>query len=65
MVQAIDRRPKGTGEREWEGQDLAGQSILLYGEQGLCEAFQARPFRGFRSHCLPPPPVPALPLSSA
>ena len=39
-VMCIDRRPKGTSGREWEGQDLAGQSILLYGEQGLGDVIQ-------------------------
>ena len=40
LVKGIDRRPKGTAGREWEGQDLAGQSILLYGEQGLGDVIQ-------------------------
>ena len=40
LVKGIDRRPKGTSGREWEGQDLAGQSILLYGEQGLGDVIQ-------------------------
>ena len=35
QVKGLDRRPTGTSGNEWEGQDLAGQSILLYGEQGL------------------------------
>ena len=39
-VKGIDRRPKGTSGSEWEGQDLAGQSILLYGEQGLGDVIQ-------------------------
>ena len=39
-VMGIDRRPKGTSGSEWKGQDLAGQSILLYGEQGLGDAIQ-------------------------
>ena len=39
-VKGIDRRPKGTEGREWRGQDLAGQSILLYGEQGLGDVIQ-------------------------
>ncbi len=39
-VLGIDRRPKGTSGSEWEGQDLAGQSILLYGEQGLGDVIQ-------------------------
>ena len=39
-VLGIDRRPKGTSGNEWEGQDLAGQSILLYGEQGLGDVIQ-------------------------
>ncbi len=39
-VYGIDRRPKGTAGREWQGQDLAGQSILLYGEQGLGDVIQ-------------------------
>ena len=40
VVKGIDRRPKGTSGREWAGQDLAGESILLYGEQGLGDAIQ-------------------------
>ncbi len=36
----IDRRPKGTSGSQWKGQDLAGQSILLYGEQGLGDVIQ-------------------------
>ncbi len=40
QVKELDRRPKGTSGREWEGQDLAGQSILLYGEQGLGDVIQ-------------------------
>ena len=40
QVKDLDRRPKGTSGREWEGQDLAGQSILLYGEQGLGDVIQ-------------------------
>ena len=40
LVYGIDRRPKGTAGRAWEGQDLAGQSILLYGEQGLGDVIQ-------------------------
>ena len=36
----IDRRPKGTSGSEWQGQDLTGQSILLYGEQGLGDVIQ-------------------------
>ena len=40
QVHGIDRRPKGTGGREWVGEDLAGQSILLYGEQGLGDVIQ-------------------------
>ena len=40
LVRGIDRRPKGTAGREWRGQDLAGQSILLYGEQGLGDIIQ-------------------------
>ena len=39
-VKGLDRRPTGTAGREWEGQDLAGQSILLYGEQGLGDVIQ-------------------------
>ena len=39
-VMGIDRRPKSTSGREWEGQGLAGQSILLYGEQGLGDVIQ-------------------------
>ena len=39
-VKGLDRRPKGTSGSEWEGQDLAGQSILLYGEQGLGDIIQ-------------------------
>ena len=39
-VYGIDRRPKGTAGREWQGQSLAGQSILLYGEQGLGDVIQ-------------------------
>ncbi len=33
------RAPRAIG-REWQGQDLAGQSILLYGEQGLGDTIQ-------------------------
>ena len=33
------RAPEVTG-REWEGQDLGGQSILLFGEQGLGDVIQ-------------------------
>ena len=40
LVKDLDRRPKGTSGSEWEGQDLAGQSILLYGEQGLGDVIQ-------------------------
>ena len=40
LVKGLDRRPKGTAGREWKGQDLAGQSILLYGEQGLGDVIQ-------------------------
>ena len=40
LVTGLDRRPKGTSGREWEGQDLTGQSILLYGEQGLGDVIQ-------------------------
>ncbi len=40
QVRGIDRRPEGTAGREWVGQDLAGQSILLYGEQGLGDVIQ-------------------------
>ena len=40
LVLGLDWRPKGTSGREWEGQDLAGQSILLYGEQGLGDVIQ-------------------------
>ena len=40
LVHGIDRRPRGTAGREWSGQDLAGQSILLYGEQGLGDTIQ-------------------------
>ena len=40
LVKGIDRRLKGTSSNEWEGQDLAGQSILLYGEQGLGDVIQ-------------------------
>ncbi len=39
-VKGLGRCPKGTSGREWEGQDLAGQSILLYGEQGLGDVIQ-------------------------
>ena len=35
LVMGLDRCPKGTSGSQWEGQDLAGESILLYGEQGL------------------------------
>ena len=34
------RPPPGMKARVWEGQDLAGQSILLYGEQGLGDVIQ-------------------------
>ena len=40
QVKGLDRRPKGTSGNEWQGQDLAGQSILLYGEQGLGDVIQ-------------------------
>ena len=40
QVKGLDRRPKGTAGREWQGQELAGQSILLYGEQGLGDVIQ-------------------------
>ena len=40
LVKGLDRRPKGTSGREWKGQDLAGQSVLLYGEQGLGDVIQ-------------------------
>ena len=40
QVKHLDRRPRGTAGREWTGQDLAGQSILLYGEQGLGDVIQ-------------------------
>ena len=40
QVHGIDRRPAGTTGREWEGQDLREQSILLYGEQGLGDVIQ-------------------------
>ena len=40
LVKGIDRRPKGTSGREWEGQDLGGRSILLYGEQGLGDVIE-------------------------
>ena len=40
QVEGLDRRPKGTSGREWEGQDLAGHPILLYGEQGLGDVIQ-------------------------
>ena len=40
QVKGLDRRPKGTCGREWEGQHLAGRSILLYGEQGLGDVIQ-------------------------
>ena len=40
LVKGLDRRPKGTSGQEWKGQDLAGQSILLYGEQGLGDVIQ-------------------------
>ena len=33
-------RAMGVEGRDWEGQDLAGQSILLYGEQGLGDVIQ-------------------------
>ena len=39
-VKGVDRRPRGAAGREWAGQELAGQSILLYGEQGLGDAIQ-------------------------
>ena len=39
-VMGIDRHPKGTSGRAWAGEDLAGQSILLYGEQGLGDIIQ-------------------------
>ena len=40
LVKGLDRRPKGTSGSEWTGQELAGQSILLYGEQGLGDVIQ-------------------------
>ena len=40
VVTGVDRRPTGAAGREWAGQDLAGQSILLYGEQGLGDTIQ-------------------------
>ena len=40
QVKELDWRPEGTSGREWERQDLAGQSILLYGEQGLGDVIQ-------------------------
>ena len=40
LVKVLNRRPTGTSGREWEGQHLAGQSILLYGEQGLGDIIQ-------------------------
>ena len=40
LVKGIDRRPRGASGHQWAGQDLAGQSILLYGEQGLGDAIQ-------------------------
>ena len=40
LVKGLDRRPKSTSGREWEGQNLAGQSVLLYGEQGLGDVIQ-------------------------
>ena len=40
LVKGLDRRPRGTSGREWEGQDIAGQSILLYGERGLGDVIQ-------------------------
>ena len=40
LVLGLDTRPKGASGREWEGQDLTGQSILLYGEQGLGDVIQ-------------------------
>ena len=33
-------RSSDVGGRDWTGQDLAGQSILLYGEQGLGDVIQ-------------------------
>ena len=33
-------RAMGVEGRDWQGQDLAGQSILLYGEQGLGDVIQ-------------------------
>ncbi len=40
LVHGIDRRPGGVAGREWAGQDLAGQSVLLYDEQGLGDVIQ-------------------------
>ena len=40
LVKGLDRRPKGTSGSDWEGQDVAGESILLYGEQGLGDVIQ-------------------------
>ena len=34
------RPPRGAADRVWQGQDLEGQSILLYREQGLGDAIQ-------------------------
>ena len=39
-VKGVDVCPKGTSGRKWEGQNLAGQSILLYGQQGLGDVVQ-------------------------
>ncbi len=33
-------RPPSVAGRDWEGQDIAGRSILLYGEQGLGDVIQ-------------------------
>ena len=33
-------RPPGVTGRDWQGQDMQGQSILLYGEQGLGDVIQ-------------------------